>query len=43
MPDRDYYLKNTPEMSLHRKRYSEMALAILQVKSRVKVAVENER
>ena len=43
MPDRDYYLKNTPEMSLHRKRYSEMALAILQVRSRVKVAIENER
>lgn len=31
MPDRDYYLANTPEMVLHRKRYSEMALAILKL------------
>jgi len=31
MPDRDYYLKNTPEMKLHRKRFAEMAKAILEL------------
>ena len=29
MPDRDYYLKDTPEMKLHRTRYLEMAKDIL--------------
>jgi predicted metalloendopeptidase len=31
MPDRDYYLTDTPEMRLHRQRYTEMSTAILQL------------
>jgi len=31
MPDRDYYLKDTADMRLHRTRYKEMSQAILQL------------
>ena len=31
MPDRDYYLKDTPQMVQHRKRFQEMALGLLRL------------